>query len=141
MQSHEFLSQTLCHNELILFNDSGLEYRNWIESGIVHVFDLFDISGVFVSSDNICNVLIEIKGNWICQYQAVRKTIISVIHGNKLNVVMAKYINIQNQLPTTIRVYNENINILDKISKFFYDILIRKAYKKPLNENVWATIL
>ena len=62
----EILSQPLWGNEYFKSKGKCLYYKNWLESGFLHVKDLVEHDGSFISEHNILQKL-TVKTNWMSE--------------------------------------------------------------------------
>jgi hypothetical protein len=111
-------------------------YKNWIESGFVHVKDLY-IDGTFVSSDHVFNSLKD-RRNWIIEYKNVKQVIEK--QTNKFDVrtyASHEYVRKGVMLKCKSGLYF----IKDQKSCFLYKILIENKYERPYTEKRWARLL
>ena len=133
MSDDTFLSQVIWLNECFLSQGKYLLFKNWIRSGFLYVKDLFDSDGNWLLENLICDRLID-KSNWMCEYLTIKKVINKFC--NKFDLTKAQYINVRRNF-----YYFEHGNILcileNQKSKYFYNILVSKKFKKPYMQNYW----
>ena len=89
LSNFEFLTQSLWGKEYFKFKNEHLYYRNWIESNIIFIKDLFDKNGCFISEEN---VLIKLKNtqNWMTEYLTLKK-IINKLAKHKFNTKQGQF--------------------------------------------------
>ena len=98
--------------------------------------DFYDNDGNFITEHNTLQKL-KNKTNWIQEYFIIKSVLSKKLNGvEKTNV---KFTNIQYRY--TILVDGKFESILDKRSKFYYDILISKKSTRNKMENVLSETL
>ena len=132
MSSSEYFSQIIWCNELFKVKNKCICFKNWINSGIIYVKDLFTLDGMWMSEEEIIRKLIK-SSNWITEFLVVKKAIGS--SPLKFNTSIANFVNIKD---ICILYHGNCISILQhQRAKFFYEILRDKLYVKPFIEHYW----
>ena len=136
MNSYDFLCQPLFYNELFVWKTSPIAYKNWLESGIFFVCDMFDERGNVITCDVLLNRL-EQKSNWISEFSTVKKAIIFATKDKNFDFSLGHAINKNKIRPHLLHTEKGVVDILTKRSKFFYNILRNKKFKRPNSETYW----
>jgi len=133
LNTHDYLSSPLMGNVLIKHKGKCLYLKNWLQSNIRYVKDLYDKNGNFMNEtvlqQKLCN-----KTNWIAEYTSVKQAV--GLYKNTFNTEMAEYTNI-----TTFKYLvhnNKCYDVMNMKSKQFYDILINKKIIRSHMESVWS---
>jgi hypothetical protein len=135
MNSYDFLSQPIFMNERFVWKGKPLCYNNWIESGIFYVYDIVDRSGL-LSCDVLLRRLCK-RNNWISEYITIRKVLTDFTKCMKQDVVFVDQINRNNLRPIYIRTEDGVIDVSNKRSRSFYNILVRRKYETPIVQRYW----
>ena len=140
MNPYDFLSQTIWHNEFLMWKSNALDFKNWIDAGIVFVCDLFHDNGTFLSGEDVYRKL-RVKTNWIAQYTTVKKVIVPKLVESGIDSSYARHINTNNIKVDMLNTEKGLIPLCGKKSKFFYDIIIRKHVETPTAQCYWERSL
>lgn len=134
MTSDEFLSMIIWGQKLFQKGGQCLFMKNWIDSGIVFVKDLF-VNGKFVTEDQILSKL-QNKSNWIAEYSIIKKFVFK--KSKDFDCMISPYINTKLIYVNTRFLYNNKWYEIDTLSsKFFYDVLIDRKYERTYAEKIW----
>ena len=123
----EILSQPLWGNEYFKSKGKCLYYKNWLESGFLHVKDLVEHDGSFISEHNILQKL-TVKTNWMSEV-FILKNIISKNALRHCDTSVCRFTQVslyqKLRLCTKTKIFNPNeIN-----SKEMYVVLLGKKLK------------
>ncbi len=134
MNDHDYLSQLIWGNTLFQFKNMPMLNANCIKSGFVYVKDLYNDTGDFISEQDFIEKL-QKKANWISEYSILKNAFRK--HSENYNTGNAKYTNISNKW--TIVNHNRIYCVKTQKSKFYYEILICKKFKRNYMEKHWET--
>ena len=135
LSNFEFLTQPLWGNEYFKFKNKHLYYRNWIESNIIFIKDLFDKNGFFISEENLL-IKLKNKQNWMTEYLTLKK-IINKLAKHKFNTKQGQFIQTSACMKTNFWAKGNLIHPENIKTKEIYNILLSKKYEKPYVENMW----
>ena len=139
LTSTEFFSQPIWGNEYFKTRNQLLYLKNWVNSGILYVKDLFDKDGQFISERNILYTL-QNTTNWISEY-FILKNIFRKYTIHRFNPLDCLYL--QPSLCKNIKCYIDGrfIHPADITTKDSYRTLIQKKYQRPYTEKMWQNRL
>ena len=66
LSSANFIQQPLWNNEIFGYQEKSISFKNWIDSNILYVKDLFNYDGEFKKLHDFSNVLVN-KSNGLCK--------------------------------------------------------------------------
>ena len=133
MNTVQFLSQQIWFNKNFMYKGQCLNFKNWMEIGIIYVRDLFDENGEFISGNIIFKKLID-GTNWISEYLMIEK--VFKRYNEFFNDDMAQYS--KSGMSDMFHIDNKTININRLTSKIFHNCLIRKKFCLPISQKVWC---
>jgi len=130
-KGNEFSEQqynVIWNNSTINLNGKTLFYRDWIETGILFIRDLFDDNGSFYPLQHWMHV-IKRKSNILLQYFALREAL--------PRHWLVEPMNIRVDLDPHKVVFN-SVSVETCSTKHFRNALINKVFIPPLCENYWS---
>ena len=128
----DFLSQPLWHNELTKVGGRCIFYKSWFEKGIVHIIDLTDNEGRFLSFIDFTNRF-NINTNFLT-YQGI----IEMLKKLKNKCTDSQTINFQRPfIPATIQLVLKDLKGCQSI----YKSLINNETQIPTSQRKWQTKL
>ena len=131
LNSDVFLQQVIWNNVYFTTKGRPLMFRNWLDSNVYYVKDLYDNDGNFHNIEHFSNI-IRNKSNWLCEYKVLKHIFSSL--SKRFDCTKGKYINIVNK--KFFLFSHEYQNIYDKKSRFFYDAMLHKKFQKPCYQNI-----
>ena len=136
LSNHNFLTSSIWGNKKFKFKNRCLFFRNWIESGIIFIKDLYDVNGDFIEEATLFNKLVN-KTNWISEYTIVKK--VTKQHKGSFSTKQAKFINTENIYQKQCLINDKSIHGV-KVSntKRLYKILINAKSTRHFMEKVWS---
>jgi hypothetical protein len=130
---YEVVTDILWGNERFKHEGKCLWFRSWIDSGILYVKDILDVDGKILKPDAIINKL-KCTQNWISEYSIVKKACKIV---EKLSTKLAKTnVKIRDR-SHILYVKDKHHDVLEKKSRFYYDILRNQIFKMSYMHMVW----
>ena len=94
LSSDVFLQQVIWNNVYFTTKGRPLMYRNWLNSNVHYVKDLYDDDGNFRDIEHFSNI-IRNKSNWLCEYRVLKHIFSSF--SKRFDCTEVKYINIVNK--------------------------------------------
>ena len=128
-----FLQQPIWNNLYFIVNRKPLLFRNWLNSGIMYVKDLYDNGGNFHSIMHFQNIIVN-KSNWLCEYKVLKN--VFARFSARFDGTKGQYINIVKK--QHFLFCNKYEDICTKKSYFFYDILLKRKFQKPCYQSILA---
>ena len=119
----DFLCELLHCNNNILVNQKLLYIKNWVEKGVVHIFDLLKENGFFFNFAEFREKSPQTQGTFLDYFEvlgAVKK------YQNKCKITLSEHISQETIVKTC--VWSTLIS-LSKQSKQIYKLLILNCYK------------
>ena len=133
LKRDEFLSQFIWNNILFKHKSKTLCFKNWIQSGILYIKDIFDEYGEMHNISYFTNKLKK-KNNVFCEYIILKRTIKTF--KENFDCSHSQYINIK---PNVQFLFKNNVvkSAQNMKSKFYYSLFVNMKFQKPLYENKW----
>ena len=130
---HEIVSDIIWGNERYMYNGKCLYLGNWIKSDIMYIKDILKTNGHIFDVSDLLKVL-EIKVNWIAEYQKVKKAC-KIVEVKDLKDMYA-FVNIKNE--NMLFVIDKHYDVRDKRCNFYYNILRNHKMIHPYMQQVWC---
>ena len=94
LNSDVFLQQVIWNNVYFTTKGRPLMFRNWLDSNIHYLKDLYDNDGHFHNIEHFSNI-IRNKSNWLCEYKVLKHIFSSL--SKRFDCTKGKYIDIVNK--------------------------------------------
>ena len=136
VSSYEFMSQMIWCNNMFKCKGKCLHYDNWLSSNILHVKDLFNENGTFMTEHELLDKL-QNKTNWITEYLTVKNTVNRIAIRYNIDTTQQKYVNIKNIVHPVVKTNTQTFPTKNKKTSFFYKILVDKKFTRTYMEHKW----
>ena len=137
MNYYDYFTSCIWGNNNLMINGKCVFYKNWIKSDILHIKDLFDNSGCFLSEQHIKNLLCN-KTNWMIEYLTIKQLVMKHIRKYHFDTSKINYINIKENICQQMLVGKLLINVSDIKSKTFYELLIKNKISPHYMRRRWC---
>ena len=123
------LDQVIWNNSVINIKNKTLFHKEWIESGIIYIRDLYDDNGVFHPLEHFMSI-IKRKGAVLLQYCALRKALPRKWRDAKIDLCF--------EHNTDDNIVFNSISLKYCSSKLFRHELVKQVFVPPNCENYWV---
>ena len=133
----EIRKQVIWGNKFITSNNKSLFFKSWIDSGLIYINDILDISGKF--TPEFIFQRLNVKTDWISEFCMLKKAIPPswfqmLTDANSVATIV--------HVPKSKIIFRmESIAISIITNKTIYNELVRLKLEKPISENYWKTHL
>ena len=132
-KSSDVLSEIIWGNELFQFKNKCLYFKNWIESGLLYVKDLFSKDGTFIDEKDVL-IRLKHKSNWISEFFTIKSVFSKLCIIS--NTSQAQYVNIKPKVQLFID--QKYVDISNSSSMDYYKVFVDKKFKRPKMEHIWC---
>ena len=130
MTKIEMLSQPIWGNEYFKSKDKCLFLENWLKSGFIHVKDLFDTNGNFITEEALQEKLKD-KHNWISEFYILKNVVYKNIRKH-FDTSVCPYIQQSCIRNISFNSVSSRVDPKCFATKDWYTILINKKAKKNI---------